>query len=346
MYNQREKEMALTGILPIGQPIISTPPFFIGDRRVTETYNIWDNADTLTLGADVYRGKAQIQLNGALQTLFKNIEYDLGIPPLYGDGNVSIKAKRTTLPQPSEDIWITRGIDAPPLNKFLYSRPPIYYEGYPIPIVGTFYRTTKNRASIVIDDALVEITPKILVFKADCYDDGWQKITLGTIAGQETWEAKSASEQIADTTSIQSDTLLRNYIEDRTCIPEHPFYVKWINRWGGYDMWMFRTKQRRTIKVDERATYEAMNRGGERHLLSQSVSEQITTSTGLITRQDWEMLQYMLQSPQIQVWNYDEYHDGWSEIHITKGAKGQWDSDQEIGEMIITFDMPTPKTII
>ena len=41
------------------------------------------------------------------------------------------------------------------------------------------------------------------------------------------------------------NTQLKNIlpVECKECVPQSPFYVRWLNRFGGLDYWMFELRQ-------------------------------------------------------------------------------------------------------
>ncbi len=123
-------------------------------------------------------------------------------------------------------------------------------------------------------------------------------------------------------------------------IPAHPFYVRWINSLGGYDYFMFACNHKDTRKLAKNETYEKYGSAGVRSSYYKEAQETIEVSSGIVDRQTLEALAELMYSPLIEL--YDKSAETWTEIQVNDG-KSDIMEEQPTGEMIMTFELPTPQ---
>ena len=126
-------------------------------------------------------------------------------------------------------------------------------------------------------------------------------------------------------------------------VPVHPFYVRWVNTLGGRDYFMFACNQKQMKSLSENDSYEkyiVWGRYGVRSNYNKAATHTIEVSTGVIDRATLESVAELIFSPLIQV--YDPDAQSWIEIQV-KDGKPELMADQPTGEMLITFELPTPQ---
>jgi hypothetical protein len=100
-----------------------------------------------------------------------------------------------------------------------------------------------------------------------------------------------------------------NIIFVDTEVPCNPFYVRWINRKGGWDTYMFEQHKKYTQKVDRgdqyvlanaRDPYASETRGG----LAPEVKNIVQAGAEQLDENDFNLLEGIALSPLVQVYNY------------------------------------------
>lgn len=132
-----------------------------------------------------------------------------------------------------------------------------------------------------------------------------------------------------------------------TPAPAHPFYVRWINNLGGWDYFMFACIQKTTGQLTANDQYEKLenevtqySRYGQHSTFNKAATKDVEVSTGVIDRKTLESVAECVYSPLVQL--YDEETGLWYEIQ-PKTDKWSLMADQPTGEMILTFELPTPQ---
>ena len=126
-------------------------------------------------------------------------------------------------------------------------------------------------------------------------------------------------------------------------VPVHPFYIRWVNTLGGFDYFMFACNQKQMKTLSENDSYEryiTSGRYGMRSNYNKAATHTIEVSTGVIDRDTLESVAELIFSPLIQV--YDPDAQSWIEIQV-KDGKPELMANQPTGEMLITFELPTPQ---
>lgn len=127
-------------------------------------------------------------------------------------------------------------------------------------------------------------------------------------------------------------------------VPAHPFYVRWVNTKGGWDYFMFACNQKNTKQLSANDTFEPFGQYstiyGERSAYHKAATSAVEVSTGAIDRQTLESVAELIFSPLIQL--YDVELSTWIEIQV-KDGKPEMMADQPTGELILSFELPTPQ---
>lgn len=128
-------------------------------------------------------------------------------------------------------------------------------------------------------------------------------------------------------------------VED-TPVPRNPFYVRWINRLGGVDYWMFGTSQQLSIGVKDADTLLNYPSGQNRTFGIEAQREIVVGAAG-ISRQEWDVLSLLPLSPQIE-W-YDEKVGKWINITVCK-VENSINTDRSIHDVDFVFSLPNLQT--
>ncbi|MDR3706599.1 MAG: hypothetical protein P4L28_11930 [Paludibacteraceae bacterium] len=129
------------------------------------------------------------------------------------------------------------------------------------------------------------------------------------------------------------------------CLPINPFYVRWINRQGGYDYWMFSFRQ--TIKEKVKITdsyypvvYDQLTANAFSRTLGLDGTATITVGTNGLTENEYDAVSKVIYAPGIQY--FDTRKSTWITLAISDSdvEKDTYASTQEIE---ITFQLPTPQ---
>lgn len=127
--------------------------------------------------------------------------------------------------------------------------------------------------------------------------------------------------------------------------PVHPFYVRWVNRFGGYDYWMMSSVQYTTLsaKIDDAIELYSSDTlslpGGNRRTIKKEASRTIKVSTGQCTIADVKELQYLPLSPLVE-W-YDEIKQAWIYLQCTD-TEVELHNCQVTGSIEFEFELPAP----
>lgn len=129
-------------------------------------------------------------------------------------------------------------------------------------------------------------------------------------------------------------------------VPAHPFYVRWINRFGGYDYWMMECVQYHTLSAKMGDVIEKfyndtekMN-GGNKLTLSKEATKIVKVSTCQCAIDDIVELQYLPLSPLVEL--YDEKRDVWVNLQCTDSETEIYNS-QVSGSIEFEFELPSPR---
>lgn len=133
-------------------------------------------------------------------------------------------------------------------------------------------------------------------------------------------------------------------IENPT-LPENPFYVRWLNRQGGYDYWMFSYRQffNRNIAspqvfIPETTDQETVS--GFESLYSLTAEEFVRVGAQGLSSNEFDCLSKLPYSPKVE-W-FDESTQKFKTLIIQKGDSER-DNRNILSELEFTFKLPTPQ---
>lgn len=127
---------------------------------------------------------------------------------------------------------------------------------------------------------------------------------------------------------------------ENTPIPRNPFYVRWINRLGGVDYWMFGNSQQISIGVKDANTLLNCPTGQNTTFGIEAQREIVVGAAG-ISRKEWDVLSLLPLSPQIE-W-YDKKIGKWVTITASK-VENSINTDRNIHDVDFVFSLPNLQT--
>lgn len=301
--------------------------------RLTRDIDLWWSGNYyFRMSAESYGGKCEIIYNGLLKRLFTEgyeerlddntlFRYDKNISHAFSiDGNDSLE----------EMYWVTRGRTLPHHEYgAMYEIKPKYYEGFPLDLVFlmtppvTFFPTPKIVESNMIlypGQAVLDTLDRTEVVSIDCGSGGTEIL------------------QTRHTYYLDTEVYRWSREENTGEVPDHPFYIRWIGRLGGYEHMMLTCKQKYTASLDKIDTYEKADETGIIRTINAESSVQVSASTGIVSRETLEIVSHIIESPYIQY--YDKERERWVTIQLNKSTKINWNSDQSQGEAVLTFNLP------
>ena len=120
-------------------------------------------------------------------------------------------------------------------------------------------------------------------------------------------------------------------------VPAHPFYVRWINEFGGYDYHMFECNQQHEYALASQTTYDMQDGDGQQVVLEKRGNHTVEASSGLVSRQDAISIAELVLSPDIR-W-YDEKASQW--IRITAEQQSiSLKTEHPTSEVVLKFVLP------
>lgn len=145
---------------------------------------------------------------------------------------------------------------------------------------------------------------------------------------------------------IENNEITRyNRMNDRTeiCTPAQPFYVRWINQFGGVEQFMFSVRQTRKEKVKNSSLAEVDVDRIEDVQTNEVVYDITIENTievgavGISTEEDWKILRRLPFSPEIAFWNIER--NRWVRLSVNK-FDGEWNTDNGSHDITIEFNLP------
>jgi len=125
--------------------------------------------------------------------------------------------------------------------------------------------------------------------------------------------------------------------------PENPFFVRWINRMGGWDYWMFAGRQQKSFELSDQQTFrphvanQETARGYTAQVAAQA-SGTIKVGTEGLTENEFDNITALIYSPRIE-W-YNESLSKWLIVTVKKsGIESDTSEPQKAIE--VTFELPT-----
>ena len=136
-------------------------------------------------------------------------------------------------------------------------------------------------------------------------------------------------------------TIKRKYI-DTCCIPQQPFYVRWVNTLGGRDYWMFSYRQYESNSIAERKEFIPYADTSEVSSFTKTLSlkgkQAITAGAGNLNSNEHDALKDIIYSPRVEY--YNEELMSWIEVRIDDVELSN-DSRSFVHGLSLNFLLPT-----
>lgn len=132
------------------------------------------------------------------------------------------------------------------------------------------------------------------------------------------------------------------------CVPNNPFYLRWLNRLGGFDHWMFEKRQVYELDQSDVQLYQPYlidltTADGTHRLAGKLVEEKVTVGAENLTAEDWRLVSGIISAPLVQ-W-YSEGTKRWVDVIVDK-TKGELDNGTTYSGVELSLLLPyTPITV-
>jgi hypothetical protein len=128
------------------------------------------------------------------------------------------------------------------------------------------------------------------------------------------------------------------------CFPSSPFYVRWVNRIGGREHWMFSRRQTDKTEIDNSVTYDPYvdtnaDLGRFPRQLSLTSEHKIVVGAEGISNADFDVLRRITTSPLIEY--YDEETEKWMVVTLKNGTTSK-DTALPTQAVEFEFTLPSP----
>lgn len=143
---------------------------------------------------------------------------------------------------------------------------------------------------------------------------------------------------------LSSTTGFRRLMLELTCVPSSPFYVRWVNRIGGREHFMFSRRQTDKTDIDESVTYDPRietnaDLGRFPRQIGLTSTHTVTVGAEGIPNAEFDVLRRITTSPLIEY--YDEGITEWRVITIKSGETAK-DTASPVQSIELEFNLPSP----
>jgi len=220
------------------------------------------------------------------------------------------------------------------------------YSGYPLEIVAFSFRTGDTYIRFDGED-FTQINANVFVFpisdQHDSVEIGNQNYDLYIRDNQ----GRIMSDNFFDPFTIVVDDDYRQFMIpiENPIKPENPFYIRWINRQGGYDYCMFGYRQYYTNSVTNQKNINLVvidqetAKGLNESIMLEGIEKVKVGAQGL-TANEYDCISKLIYSPRIEWFN--ETTQNWQTLTIDKG-ENENDTRNILKEIEFTFNLPTPQ---
>lgn len=127
------------------------------------------------------------------------------------------------------------------------------------------------------------------------------------------------------------------------CAPEYPVYLRWVNKDGGYDYYMFERRNWFSKTISDIESYDVFEpdtqsaRGATR-VVQAARTEEVRVGAANIQREEWDWVTNILFSCRIEYW--DNILGIWKRVNILDDTSAEWDSDAVVNTFELTITLP------
>lgn len=126
----------------------------------------------------------------------------------------------------------------------------------------------------------------------------------------------------------------------RSCLPQNPFYVRWLNKYGGIDYWCFGNNQKVTLSVGKTTTFNpyTTDRTQEKELtIGKEAEKKVKCGAVGLTDGEFKALSHLPLSTYIQ-W-YDIPNNRWYRVQCEKSDAVRFTSESK-SDIELEFTLP------
>lgn len=136
-------------------------------------------------------------------------------------------------------------------------------------------------------------------------------------------------------------------IFERTCTPDSPFYVRWINRLGGWEYHMFALHKIWSDTASPSFSFQPV--GGEkitatrtREIGAIEYTETVEVGETQLDIDMFRFLKSIITSPNVQHWN--EARQAWEGVTLTDKTTASWNTKNSLGQLTLKFTLIDQRT--
>jgi len=157
--------------------------------------------------------------------------------------------------------------------------------------------------------------------------------------------ASSGSLTISDFSIADASGIDLRCIEN-PILPENPFYIRWINRQGGRDYWMFGYRQFLTKSIANQQTFKPvvinqLTAKSFTEIVSLESVEKVKVGVQGLSKNEFDCISNLVYSPLIEWFN--ESTQSWQRIFVDGDGSSDNDTHNILKEIEFTFLLPTPQ---
>lgn len=205
----------------------------------------------------------------------------------------------------------------------LSNTPLIRYDGYPLLITFRLPLNSSNSISYTWEHDGVQVAQGALLYP------------IGNLL----WNPRESDVTHLTIRFGSAGNILGEYSISEGCVPDAPFYVRWINASGGWNSWMFE-RRTETDEVEDANNIQLYiaDPTDTQQTVSLNAARTVTVGEGLLSKDDYRILAALPRSPRIQ-W-YNEELNTWQTIVIAESFSATWNTRNGFGNVEFTFAMP------
>lgn len=222
------------------------------------------------------------------------------------------------------------------------------YSGYPLEITAFSFRTGQTYIRFDGDD-FTDVAANVFIIPIE---DTHYSVEIGN-QNYDCFLRDNQGRVIEDNlgngiTWTDTDSDYKQFIMpiDNPRRPENPFYIRWENREGGFDYWMFGYRQFFTGSISNQQTFKPVvidqqTANTFTEIVSLEGNEKVKVGAQGLTSNEYDCISKLKYSPMIEWFN--ESTQSWQRIFVDGDGKSENDTHDILSEIEFTFLLPTPQ---
>lgn len=188
------------------------------------------------------------------------------------------------------------------------------------------------------------------------FDDN-HKISIDSFSLTPTHSVRNTTQIVIDVEQLAQNSITidngsssRTFSVVRHQAPEHPFYVRWVNRHGGWDCWMFNCNHADDIST-KASTVKLWQKNNDdleaMETFDTTIERTINVIAGQLTKEDHMVVRELGASPCIQVFAHPDFTshlfgnvEGWMTIGCSSSSSSAKVASVR-NDIEFTFQIPT-----